>query len=79
MAFYKIVYSYPIFNIVNRIINGLAVPAVVTDAFPTTDEIANTIDGDTTSIARPWIHVVPVVDPEIVFVSIANVFELGPM
>ena len=44
---------YTNLSIVKRIMNGVAVPAVVTSAVPTTEEIAITKDVETTSIARP--------------------------
>lgn len=69
---------YAIFNIVKRIINVLAVPAVVTAAVPTTEEIAKTNDVFTSLIARPCIQVVPVVEPEMVLLSIASEPEFGP-
>jgi hypothetical protein len=62
-----------------RIIYGLAVPAVVTAAVPTTDDTAITVVVSTVSIALPCIHVVAVVDPEIVLGSIAKVAEVAPV
>ena len=62
-----------------RIIYTSAFPAVVTSAVPTTGEIAITNDVETFSIARPCNHVVAVVEPEIVFGSIINDAEVGPL
>jgi hypothetical protein len=69
---------YAIFSIVIRIIYGLAVPAVVTAAVPTTEEMAMTSDVETYSMARPCIHDVAVVEPDIVLVSMLSEFESGP-
>ena len=76
----NILWFYAIFNIVTRIINEeLSVPAVVTAAVPTTGEMANTSIVKTYSIERPCIHVVAVVDPTTVFVSILKAAEVGPL
>lgn len=60
--------------------NPAAVPAVTTAAVPTTDEMATTSDApDTTTPARPWIHVVAVVEPAMVFVSMASDPAVAPV
>ena len=67
------------FRIVNRIIYDESVPAVVTAATPTTDDIAITNVVTTNSIDLPCIQVVAVVEPETVFVSILNDAAFGPV
>ena len=64
---------------VKRIIYEVLLPAVVTSAVPTTEEIAMTSDVTTNSIDRPCIQVVAVVEPETVFVSMANEAAFGPL
>ena len=64
---------------VKRIMKEVSLPAVVTSAVPTTEEIAITSDVKTDSSALPCIQVVAVVDPEMVFVSIASVAEVAPV
>jgi len=64
---------------VKRIMNEVSLPAVVTSAVPTTGEIAMTSAVKTDSSARPCIQVVAVVEPETVFVSMANEAASGPL
>ena len=64
---------------VKRIINDVSLPAVVTSAVPTTEEIAMTKVVKTDSSDRPCIQVVAVVEPETVFVSMANEAASGPL
>jgi hypothetical protein len=64
---------------VKRIMNKESLPAVVTSAVPTTEEIAITSAAKTVWNARPCIQVVAVVEPETVFVSIANKAAFGPL
>ena len=70
---------YASFSMVKRIIYNVLLPAVVTSAVPTTEEIAITSDVKTVIIDRPCIQVVAVVEPETVFVSIANEEAFGPL
>jgi hypothetical protein len=64
---------------VKRIMNAVSLPAVVTSAVPTTEEIAMTSDVNTDSNALPCIQVVAVVEPETVFVSMANEAASAPL
>ena len=52
---------------------------MVTSAVPTTEEIAITKVVVTSSIERPCIHVVAVVEPDIVLGSMLNVPAVGPV
>ena len=62
-----------------RTIYNELVPAVVTAAVPTTEEIAITNEIGTILIALPCIQVVAVDEPETVFVSTDNNAALGPL
>ncbi len=64
---------------VKRIMNAVSLPAVVTSAVPTTEEIAMTSDVKTDSNALPCIQVVAVVEPETVFVSMTNEAASAPL
>jgi len=71
---------YPIFKIVSRIIyDPASLPAVTTAAVPTTELIAATSVVATTTNARPWIQVVPVLDPATVLESTAKDPAEGPV
>lgn len=57
----------------------VVLPAVVTAAVPTTEEIATTNEVETHSMARPCIQVVAVVEPETVLESMVNVADVAPV
>lgn len=54
-------------------------PAVVTLAVPTKEERATTKDVATYSMARPWIHVVAVEEPEMVLGSTLKEDDVNPV